>query len=55
MTRTEFIKTTKTTFHGNCKGIGRGAQWTERVRSTKDGNRMFRRANKRACREALAL
>ena len=51
--RTEHIKTTRTTFHGNCT-IRNGAQWTERVRSTSEGNRAFRRANKRACREALA-
>ena len=51
--RTAHIKTTRTTFHGNCNGIGHGAQWTERVRSNSEGNRAFRRENKRICREFL--
>lgn len=53
--RTEHIKSVRTSFHGNCRGIGRGAQWTERVRSSAEGNKAFRRANKRVCREAMAL
>ena len=53
MTRTSHTKSVRTTFHGNCNGIGHGAQWTERVRTTAQGNRMFRREGKRICREAL--
>ena len=55
MTRTSHTKSIRTSFHGNCKGIGHGAQWTEKVRTSAEGNRAFRRANKKACREAMAL
>ena len=53
MTRTEHTKTVRTTFHGNCNGIGHGAQFTERVRTPKQGNRAFRRNNKKACKAMM--
>jgi hypothetical protein len=55
MTRTSHTKSVRTSFHGNCKDIGHGTQWTERVRTSAEGNRAFRRANKRICREGMAL
>ena len=55
MTRTSHRKSVRTSFHGNCKDIGHGTQWTERVRTSAEGNRAFRRANKKACREAIAF
>ena len=43
MTRTEFKKSVRTKFHGNA---AKGGQWEERVRTDKQGNKMYRKSNK---------
>lgn len=43
MSRTEFKKTVKTTFSGTC---GDGNGWTEKVKTTKQANKAFRKASK---------
>ena len=44
MMRSAFKKEVRTTFHGNAYPWG---QWTERVRTVKQGNRAFRRKGKK--------
>lgn len=43
MMRSAFKKEVRTVFHGNAYPKG---QWEERVRTAKQGNKMFRKKNK---------
>lgn len=43
MSRTMFKKSIRTVFSGQCKG---GLSWSERVRTTKAANKIYRKGNK---------